>query len=302
MSAAPEAAAGIVVGVPRETQPGEHRVALVPEVAAKFAAAGAKVIIERGAGVSRAVPRRALQERRVRRRRGRRLRARRPAAQGAAAHARRGRDGALGRRARRLHAGAQQPAGREGAPRPQRHELRDGARAAHLARPVDGRAVLAGRHRRLQGGADRRQHARPLLPDADHRRGHDPPGAGAGDRRRRRGPAGDRDRQAPRRHRRGLRRRSATRDQVKSLGAKFVETGVTAEGAGGYARELTAEEKQQAAGGARRPHRGRRRRRHDRRRPRPGGAEDHLAGRGRAHEGRRGDRRHRLPRTAATAS
>jgi NAD(P) transhydrogenase subunit alpha len=37
--------------------------------------------------------------------------------------------------------------------------------------------------------------------------------------------------------------RSATRDQVKSLGAKFVETGVSAEGAGGYARELTAEEK-----------------------------------------------------------
>ena len=43
--------------------------------------------------------------------------------------------------------------------------------------------------------------------------------------------------------------RSATREQVKSLGAKFVETGVSADGAGGYARELTAEEKaqQQAA-------------------------------------------------------
>jgi NAD(P) transhydrogenase subunit alpha len=43
--------------------------------------------------------------------------------------------------------------------------------------------------------------------------------------------------------------RSATREQVKSLGAKFVETGVSAEGAGGYARELTAEEraKQQEA-------------------------------------------------------
>ncbi len=38
--------------------------------------------------------------------------------------------------------------------------------------------------------------------------------------------------------------RSATREQVRSLGAKFVDTGVTAEGAGGYARELTAEEKQ----------------------------------------------------------
>jgi H+-translocating NAD(P) transhydrogenase subunit alpha len=38
--------------------------------------------------------------------------------------------------------------------------------------------------------------------------------------------------------------RSATKDQVKSLGAKFIETGVSAEGAGGYARELTAEERQ----------------------------------------------------------
>jgi len=43
--------------------------------------------------------------------------------------------------------------------------------------------------------------------------------------------------------------RSATREQVQSLGAKFVDTGVSAEGEGGYARELTEEEKekQQAA-------------------------------------------------------
>jgi NAD(P) transhydrogenase subunit alpha len=39
--------------------------------------------------------------------------------------------------------------------------------------------------------------------------------------------------------------RSATKEQVESLGAKFVETGVSAEGEGGYARELTDEEKQQ---------------------------------------------------------
>lgn len=39
--------------------------------------------------------------------------------------------------------------------------------------------------------------------------------------------------------------RSATKEQVQSLGAKFVDTGVSAEGEGGYARELTAEEKQQ---------------------------------------------------------
>lgn len=43
--------------------------------------------------------------------------------------------------------------------------------------------------------------------------------------------------------------RSATKEQVESLGAKFVETGVSAEGVGGYARELTDDEKaqQQAA-------------------------------------------------------
>ena len=38
--------------------------------------------------------------------------------------------------------------------------------------------------------------------------------------------------------------RSATREQIQSLGAKFVDTGVSAEGTGGYARELTDEEKQ----------------------------------------------------------
>jgi len=37
--------------------------------------------------------------------------------------------------------------------------------------------------------------------------------------------------------------RSATKEQVRSLGAKFIDTGVSAEGQGGYARELTAEEK-----------------------------------------------------------
>jgi H+-translocating NAD(P) transhydrogenase subunit alpha len=39
--------------------------------------------------------------------------------------------------------------------------------------------------------------------------------------------------------------RSATREQCESLGAKFIDTGVKAEGQGGYARELTETEKQQ---------------------------------------------------------
>ncbi len=37
--------------------------------------------------------------------------------------------------------------------------------------------------------------------------------------------------------------RAAAKEQIESLGAKFVDTGVSADGAGGYARELTAEEK-----------------------------------------------------------
>ncbi len=39
--------------------------------------------------------------------------------------------------------------------------------------------------------------------------------------------------------------RAATKEQCESLGAKFVDTGVSADGEGGYARELTDEEKLQ---------------------------------------------------------
>jgi NAD(P) transhydrogenase subunit alpha len=41
--------------------------------------------------------------------------------------------------------------------------------------------------------------------------------------------------------------RPETKEQAESLGARFVDTGVDARGAGGYARELTQEEKDQVA-------------------------------------------------------
>lgn len=41
--------------------------------------------------------------------------------------------------------------------------------------------------------------------------------------------------------------RAAAREQIESLGAKFVDTGVSADGSGGYARELSEEEKFQQA-------------------------------------------------------
>ena len=43
--------------------------------------------------------------------------------------------------------------------------------------------------------------------------------------------------------------RPAARQEIESLGAKMIDTGVSAAGEGGYARELTAEEKQQQANG-----------------------------------------------------
>ena len=89
--------------------------------------------------------------------------------------------------------------------------------------------------------------------------------------------------------------RSAVKEQIQSLGAKFFEVeGLgDAEAAGGYARELTPEEQQtqrealeRADGQVRRDH-------HHRARARPAGAEADPAERGRADEARRGDRRPR---------
>ncbi len=53
-----------------------------------------------------------------------------------------------------------------------RHGLRHGMAAAHHARTGHGRALVAGQHRRLQGGDARRQRVRPLHADADDRRRH----------------------------------------------------------------------------------------------------------------------------------
>jgi NAD(P) transhydrogenase subunit alpha len=50
------------VGVAKETAPGERRVALVPEVLGKLKAAGLEVLVERGAGAGSAIPDAAYEE------------------------------------------------------------------------------------------------------------------------------------------------------------------------------------------------------------------------------------------------
>jgi NAD(P) transhydrogenase subunit alpha len=46
----------MIVGVPRESYPGERRVALVPAVLANLAKAGMQVVIEAGAGAAAGYP------------------------------------------------------------------------------------------------------------------------------------------------------------------------------------------------------------------------------------------------------
>ena len=46
----------MIVGVPRETYPGERRVALVPGVLTSLTKAGMEVVIEAGAGASAGYP------------------------------------------------------------------------------------------------------------------------------------------------------------------------------------------------------------------------------------------------------
>jgi H+-translocating NAD(P) transhydrogenase subunit alpha len=243
MSDAPQAAAGIVVGVPRETQPGEARVALVPEVAAKFAAAGAQVIIERGAGISAQFPDTLYKNvefvdgaAAVYARADLLLKVQ-PLTPAEAAMVKSG----------AVHAGFMQAHNNLPAVKVLRDrqvtsfamELVPRISRAQSMDALSSQAAIAG-YKAVLIGANTLDRFFPMLTTA------------AGTIR----PAqvlvigvGVAGLQAIATAKRlgaiveAYDVRSATRDQVKSLGAKFVETGVTAEGAGGYARELTAEEK-----------------------------------------------------------
>ena len=189
------------VGVPKETAPGERRVALSPDVVRRLGK-DHEVVVEAGAGEAAGVPDEQFTDagrdagRPLGRRRGR---------QGRGAD--RGRDRPPQRRLGpdRLPRPAHQRPGHQGDRRHRRDVVRDGGDPAHLARPVDGRALQPGDRRRLPRRADRRVRAGPLLPDADDRRGHDParPGARAGRGRGR--AAGDRDLAPARRRRHRLR-------------------------------------------------------------------------------------------------
>ena len=198
----------MIIGIPRETRHGETRVAATPETVKKLAASGKHSLYRRGGRRSivehsgRRFPggRRAYGQRRPGARRGHRAQGpRSDRGRAAQAQARR----AAHRPARSLRRG-RHPVLR----RCRRQRLRAGKAAAHFAGAIDGRAVVAGQHRRLQGGDDRGQHLRQVHADADDRGGHGQGRARADSRRRRRRIAGHRHRQAARCGDRGVRRPS----------------------------------------------------------------------------------------------
>ena len=182
------------VAVPKETAPGERRVALVPETISKLRDNGFELQVERDAGVSAGFPDDEY------------------ASAGAElvdgssilretqciACVRRPTDEAIAT-ARIRHGPHRLPRSPRGRSRPRplaragRGGVRHGVDPAHHPRAVHGRAVVAGDRRRVQGGSPRRRPDSATVPDADDGGRHDRARSRPRHRCRRRGTAGDRD-------------------------------------------------------------------------------------------------------------
>ena len=193
------------IGVPKETLPGEARVALVPAGRRRRCIkAGLQVAVEQAAGVAAGFPDAAYR------------------AQGATVVSRaevfatstsscrcapcRPTGAALGPGGHRLRRPARRAAGDPRRRRHGRDDAVDGADAAHHARAEHGRTLVDGHRRRLQGRAARRQPAAAHVPDADDGGRHRLAGARVHRRRGRGRPPGDRVGATARREGRSLRR------------------------------------------------------------------------------------------------
>ena len=195
------------VAVPKETAPGERRVALVPETVSKLREAGFEASVERGAGTSAgfsdddyAAAGADARRQRVAHDRSRSSRVRR------VAFGRRRRVALAGNGRDRVPRAADRLRGHRATSRARGRRLRDGVDPSNHARAVDGRAVVPGNGCRIQGCSPRGRPRAAPLPHAHDGRRHDRAGAGARHRGRRRRPPGDRDCAAPRGARICLRR------------------------------------------------------------------------------------------------
>ncbi len=175
------------------------------------------------------------------------------------------------------------------------HRAGDGCGAAHLPGAVPRRAVLDGQHRRLPRGHRGRPRVRLVLHRPGDRCRQGSAGEGAGGRRRRRRPRGDRHRElrsarwcgpstpAP---------RSPSRSSRWAREFLRIDVEDTGPSADGYATRDERRLRPQGRRALRRAGRRRRHRHHDRAHPRPPGAAAHRRGHGRLDEARLGRRRH----------
>ena len=181
------------IAVVRETREGETRVAMVPELVGKLTDLGYEVLVEPDAGARAEYDDELYVEAGAVGHRGpapgggrRDLGERPPRLPGPPAPRRRRHD--------LLPPGQLLPRPGHRPARPRHHRVRDGAGAAHLARAVDGRALLAGAGLRLPLRDRGRRAAAPLLPAEHDGCRHRPGRPGRRARRRRRRAPGDRDR------------------------------------------------------------------------------------------------------------
>ena len=187
------------IAVAAETDKAEPRVAATPETVKKLIGLGAEVAVEPGAGLQSGIPDAdydaagaTLSPDAVR---GRRHRPARCAVRAPT-------NSSTTSRARIVvahHGSLRQRRRAQGDGRCRRHRLRHGIDAAHHPRAVDGRAVEPGQSRRLSRGDRRRRGIWPRAADDDDRGRHRAGGEGLRHGRRRRRPAGDRDRAPARR-------------------------------------------------------------------------------------------------------
>ena len=213
----------MIIGIPRESLPGETRVAATPQTVGQLIKLGYEVVVESGAGAASSFSDAAFTRGRRRRRIRRAGLGGRRGAQGERAERRGDR-----RPARRRHpdqpdlpraqAGARRAAGH-----PADHRAGHGRRSAHLPGPVAGRAVVDGEHRGLPRRHRGRPRVRPVLHRAGDRGGQGAAGQGARRRRGRGRPGRDRRGGQPRRHR--ARHRPAARGrrsgQIARRGVPF---------------------------------------------------------------------------------
>ena len=201
----------MLIGVPAETDPAETRVAASPETVKKFIGLGAEVAVEHGAGLKAGRRRRRLSGGWRAARLGGGGARRGSRSEGPAADRTRTRSHEE-RRARHRHDGPLRPSGRDrGDGEGGRLGLRDGIDAAHHPRAGDGRPLEPGEPCRIPRRDRRGGRIRPRDADDDDAGGHGPGRQAVRHGRRRRGPAGDRDRPSTRRDRHRDRRPS--RDQ-----------------------------------------------------------------------------------------